>query len=76
MDSSYCIKLKFKNRYFTVWIKPKLVENLGFVKFHDTAYDLEIETKGSLSGDDFTALSDYLKQEGYIEAAKEFLTVG
>jgi len=69
----YCTKLKFKNRYFTVWIKPKIVENLGFVQYDVDSYDLEIETKHSLSGDDFTALKQYLEEEGYVEAAREWV---
>lgn len=59
---SYNVKVKFKNRYFEVGILPK---NSGF--------DLELSFNGSLSGDDYQGLRKYLVEEGYVDAAKEFL---
>lgn len=58
----YSIKIKFKDRYFDVTIKSK----------RDGGYDLEIGTRGRLSGNEFQALKKYLEDEGYIDQAKEF----
>ena len=35
-------------------------------------YDLEIRSKKKISGHDFQALRNYLQEEGYIEAAREW----
>lgn len=35
-------------------------------------YDLEIETKGRLSGDLYQKLKSYLESEGYIEEARSW----
>jgi len=35
-------------------------------------FDLHIELKGSLCGDDFVLLRKYLIEEGYVEAAREW----
>ena len=35
-------------------------------------YDIEIRSKGRMSGNDFQALRRYLQAEGYIDAAKEW----
>ena len=59
---SYNIKVKFQNRYFDVGILPK-----------DTGFDLELSFKGTLSGDDYQGLRNYLVEEGYVDAAKDFL---
>jgi hypothetical protein len=59
----YTTKIKFDKRAFEVSIFPK-----GGGK-----YDLEIETKGSLCGDDYMRLKKYLEEEGYIDAAQEWL---
>ena len=59
---SYNIKVKFKNRHFEVGILPKL-----------SGFDLELSFKGSLSGDEYQGLKNYLIEEGYVEAANQFL---
>jgi hypothetical protein len=59
----YSIKIKFKDRHFDVIIKPK----------PDDGYDLEVGTRGRLSGDQFQALKKYLEDEGYIDQSREFL---
>lgn len=58
----YSIKIKFNDRYFDVTIKPK----------PEDGYDLEIGTRGRLSGDQFQALKKYLEEEGYIDQARAF----
>ncbi len=58
----YSIKIKFKDRHFDVTIKTK----------EDGGYDLEIGTRGRLSGNEFQALKKYLEDEGYIDQAKAF----
>jgi hypothetical protein len=52
-------KIKFNNRNFKIRIRP-----------NGERYDLDIETKKYLSGDDFQKLKQYLENEGYIDAAK------
>lgn len=59
----YNIKLKFKGKQMEVGIRP--VGNDG--------YDIELCSKERISGDEFQALRKYLKEEGYLEAAKDFL---
>jgi hypothetical protein len=59
----YAINIKFKNRNFKLNILPK--ENDGF--------DLEMEFKGSLSGEDFQDLRKYLLDEGYVDAARSWI---
>ena len=61
-NNTYYTKLNFKGRYFDVGIRP--VESYG--------YDIEVRVKGSLSGDDFQALRQYLDSEGYLEAARDY----
>lgn len=58
----YAIQIKFKNRNFKLNILPK--DNDGF--------DLEMEFKGSLSGEDFQDLRKYLVDEGYVDAARNW----
>lgn len=58
----YSIKIKFNDRHFDVTIKPK----------PEDGYDLEIGTRGRLSGDQFQALKKYLEEEGYIDQARAF----
>jgi len=53
------IKIKFNNRNFKVRIRP-----------NGKKCDLDIETKGFFSGDDYQKLKKYLENEGYIDAAK------
>jgi hypothetical protein len=59
----YNIHIKFKNRNFKLNIFPK--DNDGF--------DLEMEFKGPLSGEDFTDLRKYLVDEGYVDAARSWV---
>lgn len=53
------LKIKFNGRVFKVRIRP-----------YGKKYDLDIETKGRLSGDDFQQLKKYLEDEGYIDAVR------
>ncbi|MEY4370916.1 MAG: hypothetical protein RIQ48_632 [Pseudomonadota bacterium] len=62
---TYYIKLTFKGRYFDIGITP--VEYDG--------YDIEVRVKEKLSGDDFRSLRQYLENEGYFEAARNFLKI-
>jgi len=62
MEDCYYTKLKFKNRDFGIHILTKEKDQ----------FDLHIELKGSLCGDDFILLRKYLIEEGYVEAAKEY----
>jgi hypothetical protein len=62
MEDCYYTKIKFTNRNFGIYILTKEEEQ----------FDLQIETKGSLCGDDFILLRKYLIEEGYVEAAKEW----
>jgi hypothetical protein len=59
----YAINIKFKNRNFKLNILPK---------GHDS-FDLEMEVKGVLSGQDFQELRKYLIDEGYVDAAKSWI---
>jgi hypothetical protein len=61
-NNIYYTKLTFKGRYFDVGIRP----------VNDEGYDIEVRVKGPLSGDDFQALRQYLDQEGYLEAARDY----
>jgi trehalose-6-phosphate synthase len=61
-NNTYYTKLTFKGRYFDVGIRP-----VG-----SDGYDIEVRVKGPLSGDDFQALRQYLDQEGYLEAARDY----
>lgn len=63
--STYYTKLTFKGRFFDIGIRP--VESDG--------YDIEVRVKGSLSGDDFRALRQYLDSEGYLEAARDYFII-
>ena len=60
-NNTYRTKITFKGRNFDVGIRP--VDTEG--------YDIEVGVKGTLSGDDFQALRQYLDSEGYLEAARE-----
>jgi hypothetical protein len=59
----YAIHIKFKGRNFKLNILPKK---------HD-GFDLEMEFKGSLSGEDFQDLRKYLVDEGYVDAARSWV---
>jgi hypothetical protein len=61
--STYYTKLSYKDRYFDIGIKP--LKNDG--------YDIEVRVKGRLSGDDFQGLRKYLDEEGFLEAARNFI---
>jgi hypothetical protein len=63
-NNTYRTKLTFKGRHFDVGIRP--VDSEG--------YDIEVGVKGTLSGDDFQALRQYLDSEGYLEAARNYST--
>jgi hypothetical protein len=62
MENCYYTKLKFLNRDFKIYILTK----------EKNQFDLQVEVKGSLAGDDFILLRKYLLDEGYVEAAKEY----
>ena len=49
-------------RLFDIGIKPL-----------EEGFDLELYVKGSLCGDDFSALRKYLSEEGYVEQAKQYI---
>jgi hypothetical protein len=59
----YAIHIKFKGRNFKLNILPK----------DDDRFDLEMEFKGSLSGEDFQDLRKYLVDEGYVDAARSWI---
>ena len=59
----YYTKLKFKGKQMEVGIRP-----IG-----DNGYDIELRSKERISGDEFQALKKYLEEEGYFEAARNFL---
>ena len=64
-NNTYRTKLTFKGRQFDVGIRP--VDTEG--------YDIEVGVKGTLSGDDFQALRQYLDSEGYLEAARDVFPI-
>jgi hypothetical protein len=64
-NNTYRTKLTFKGRNFDVGIRP--VDTEG--------YDIEVGVKGTLSGDDFQALRQYLDSEGYLEAARDHFLI-
>jgi hypothetical protein len=59
----YC-KVKFNNRTFKVRLYPTEENKKNF--------SVELETNGWLSGEDYTALKNYLQQEGYMDEAYEY----
>jgi hypothetical protein len=63
MKKKYTTNIKFKNRNFKLNILPKNFDG----------FDLEIELKGSLSGQDFQELRKYLIDEGYVDAARGWI---
>lgn len=63
-------KLKFCGKTIGVVIIPRLSQTMG----KEPSYSCDIEVtgwKGKMSGDDYQALKNYLKAEGYIEQAYE-----
>lgn len=62
MENCYYTKIKFLNRNFGIYILTK----------GENEFDLQMEVKGSLCGDDFIQLRKYLIEEGYVEAAREY----
>ena len=61
-ENTYYTKLTFKGRHFDIGIRP----------VEDDGYDIEVRVKGALSGDEFQALRQYLDNEGYMEAARNY----
>jgi hypothetical protein len=59
----YAINLKFKNRNYKLNIIPK----------RDDGFDLEMEFKGKMSGEEFHQLREYLIKEGYVDAARSWI---
>jgi hypothetical protein len=59
----YAIQIKFKGRNFKLNILPK----------DNGRFDLEMEVKGSVSGDEFQDLRKYLVDEGYVDAARSWV---
>jgi hypothetical protein len=64
-NNTYMTKITFRGRHFDVGIRP--VDSEG--------YDIEVGVNGTLSGDDFQALRQYLDSEGYLEAARQLLYI-
>lgn len=62
MENCYYTKIKFMNRDFGIYILTK----------GENEFDLQMEVKGSLCGDDFLLLRRYLIEEGYVEEAREW----
>jgi hypothetical protein len=62
MEDCYYTKIKFMNRNFGIYILTK----------NENQFDLQIETKGSLCGDDFILLRKYLIEEGYVDEARKW----
>jgi len=62
MENCYYTKIKFMNRNFGIYILTK----------GENEFDLQMEVKGSLCGDDFILLRRYLIEEGYVEEAREY----
>lgn len=61
--SPYTTQLTFKKKPFSVTIHPR----------PEDQFDVEIVGfKGSMSGEDWQALRHYLREEGYLDAAREF----
>ena len=61
-------KLKFRGKTIGVVIIPQLSQTMG----KEPSYSCDIEVtgwKGKMSGDDYQALKNYLKAEGYIDEA-------
>lgn len=59
----YYTKLKFKGKNLEIGIRP-----VG-----SDGYDIELRSKERISGDEFQTLRKYLEEEGYLEAARDFL---
>ena len=62
----YTTRLSFKGNNMEVSIKTLWTDD------DMDHYDLEIRSKKKISGHDFQALRNYLQEEGYIEAAREW----
>ena len=62
MENCYYTKIKFLNRDFGIYILTK----------EGNEFDLQLEVKGSLCGDDYILLRRYLIVEGYVEEAREY----
>jgi len=63
-------KLKFRGKTIGVVIIPRLSQTTG--KKPQYSCDIEVTGwKGKMSGEDYQALKNYLRAEGYIEQAYE-----
>jgi hypothetical protein len=61
-------KLKFLGKTIGVVITPRMSQTMG--KTPQYSCDIEVTGwKGKMSGEDYQALKNYLKAEGYIEQA-------
>jgi hypothetical protein len=60
----YTANIKFNKKHFTVTILPKA----------NNKYDMEIVTKSGFSGNEYMALKKYLEEEGYVEAARKWMS--
>lgn len=63
----YETDLSFKGKKFNIRIKT-----IFGIDDDEDHYDLEVSTNKRMSGDEFLALRKYLKEEGYIEQARQF----
>lgn len=64
MNKDYYTHITFKGVKCEIRIIPK-----------DEGYDIELGAKERISGDFFQALKQYLEEEGYFEAAREWCDV-
>jgi len=62
-ENCYCVRVLFKKQRFEIRIKTYK---------NDERFDLEIGTTKKISGNIFTALKQYLIDEGYIDQAREY----
>ena len=62
MENCYYTNITLDKRKYGVYILTK----------EDDQFDLQIEIKGRLCGDDFIKLRKYLIDEGYVEEAREY----
>lgn len=63
-------KLKFRGKTIGIVIIPRMSQTMG----KEPQYSCDIEVtgwKGAMSGEDYQALKNYLKAEGYFEQAYE-----
>ena len=66
MQYDYFTEITFANKKIKVFIHiNKTKDEEGY------HYDVELQTKEAISGDEFQKLKKYLEDEGYIDAAIE-----